>query len=85
MLRDRKDQIVYRWLFEQDDKEPERKGVVQQGEGEPVPGDADPKKQAHIFDFDDTLGETDNANGVMLYVDGKPAHKTAEEAQAWLA
>lgn len=80
MLRNKKDQIVYRWLFEQDET-----GVVRQGEGEPVPGDVPPEKQVHVFDFDDTLGETDNANGVMLYVDGKPAHKTAEEAQAWLA
>jgi hypothetical protein len=70
MLKDRKDQIVYRWLFEQEET--------------PVPGDAPPDKQVHIFDFDDTLGETDNPNGVMLYVDGKPAHKTAQEAEAWV-
>lgn len=60
----------------------ESEGVVTSGT--PVPGDADPKKQAHVFDFDDTLGLTKNANGVMLYKDGKPAHKTAKEAAAWL-
>ena len=60
----------------------EEQGVVTSGN--PVPGDADPKKQAHVFDFDDTLGLTKNANGVMLYKDGKPAHKTKQESEAWL-
>jgi len=80
---------VLKELYEQDavqapeaSSKPEEKGVVTSGD--PVPGDAPPEKQAHIFDFDDTLGETDNPNGVMLYLDGYPAHKTAEEAQAWL-
>lgn len=60
----------------------EAEGVVTTGS--PVPGDADPKKQAHVFDFDDTLGLTKNSNGVMLYKDGKPAHKSKEEAEKWL-
>jgi len=60
----------------------EEQGVVTSGT--PVPGDAEPDKQAHIFDFDDTLGLTKNANGVMLYKDGKPAHKTPAEAEEWL-
>jgi len=84
MLRDKKDQIVYRWLFEQDEKQSERKGVVQQDEGEPIPGDAAPDKQAHIFDFDDTLGVTSDSNGIMMYKDGSPVWKTAQEAQAWV-
>jgi len=48
------------------------------------PGEAPAKKQLHIFDFDDTLGITQNANGVMLYRDGKPAHKSADELKQWL-
>lgn len=60
----------------------EAEGVVTSGE--PIPGDADPEKQVHVFDFDDTLGVTRNANGVMLYRDGAPAHKTAADAAAWL-
>lgn len=60
----------------------EVEGVVTAGT--PVPGDAEPEKQVHVFDFDDTLGVTKNANGVMLYRDGAPAHKTAAEAAAWL-
>lgn len=60
----------------------EAEGVVTSGT--PIPGDADPKKQAHVFDFDDTLGITKNANGVMLYRDGKPAHKSSKEAAEWL-
>jgi len=49
-----------------------------------IPGNAPPEKQVHVFDFDDTLGETTNANGVMLYKDGKPAHKTQSEVREWL-
>jgi len=49
-----------------------------------IPGDAPPKKQVHLFDFDDTLGVTTNANAVMLYRDGKPVHKTKPEVEAWL-
>jgi len=60
----------------------EEEGVMTSGS--PVPGDVAPEKQAHVFDFDDTLGLTKNANGVMLYKDGKPAHKSAKEAAAWL-
>lgn len=60
----------------------EVEGVVTSGT--PIPGDAPPDKQAHIFDFDDTLGLTKNANGVMLYRDGIPAHQTEEEALDWL-
>lgn len=61
----------------------EAEGVITSGD--PIPGDADPKKQAHVFDFDDTLGLTKNANGVMLYRDGAPAHKTESEAAEWLS
>lgn len=48
------------------------------------PGNAPPEDQVHVFDFDDTLGLTVNANGVMLYKDGKPAHKTEREVREWL-
>ena len=53
-------------------------------EGDPIPGDAPPEKQVHVFDFDDTLGLTTNANGVMLYRDGEPAHKSEAEVKNWL-
>ena len=61
-----------------------RELVLEAMQGEPIPGDAPPDKQVHVFDFDDTLGITTNANGVMLYKDGVPAHKTEAEARAWL-
>lgn len=48
-----------------------------------TPGDAPPNKQVHVFDFDDTLGVTKNANGIMLMKDGKPAHQTEDEAMEW--
>lgn len=48
-----------------------------------VPGDAPPAKQIHVFDFDDTLGVTKNANGIMLFKDGEPAHKTEADAMDW--
>jgi len=60
----------------------EIEGVVTSGT--PIPGDAPPDKQVHVFDFDDTLGLTKNANGVMLYRDGAPVHKSAQEAAEWL-
>jgi len=41
------------------------------------------KDELHVFDFDDTLGETDNLNGVILYKDGVPVHKSKSEAEAW--
>lgn len=47
-------------------------------------GNSDPKKQVHIFDFDDTLGVTYNANGIMLYKDGKPAHTSEKDVSNWL-
>lgn len=50
-----------------------------------IPGNSPPEKQVHVFDFDDTLGITTNANGVMLYRDGRPAHKTDTEVKQWLA
>jgi hypothetical protein len=50
-----------------------------------IPGNSPPDKQVHVFDFDDTLGLTTNANGVMLYRDGKPAHKNEAEVKKWLA
>lgn len=48
-----------------------------------IPGDSDPGKQAHVFDFDDTLGVTSNANGVMVYLNGQSAHKTEEQVKDW--
>lgn len=51
---------------------------------EAVPGDSPPEKQVHLFDFDDTLGVTTNANAVMLYRDGKPVHKSRTEVETWL-
>ena len=53
-------------------------------EAEPVPGDAPPEKQVHVFDFDDTLGLTTNSNGIMLYKDGVPAHKSEKEVKDWM-
>lgn len=61
----------------------EIEGVVTTGN--PIPGDADPEKQVHVFDFDDTLGVTKNANGVMLYRDGAPAHKSVADVEEWLS
>jgi len=55
-----------------------------QGSKDPVPGDAPPAKQLHVFDFDDTLGVTQDSNGVMLYKDGEPAWKSAKDAEAWI-
>jgi hypothetical protein len=49
-----------------------------------IPGDSPPEKQVHVFDFDDTLGIATNSNGVMLYIDGKPAHKTPYDVISWL-
>ncbi len=49
-----------------------------------VPGDVPGKEQVHVFDFDDTLGVTVNANRVMAYKDGKPIHKTEQEAREWM-
>lgn len=49
-----------------------------------VAGDSPPEKQVHLFDFDDTLGVTTNANAVMLYRDGKPVHKSKPEVETWL-
>jgi hypothetical protein len=49
-----------------------------------IPGDAPGPKQIHLFDFDDTLGVTSNANAVMLYKDGVPVHKSEDEVRSWL-
>lgn len=49
-----------------------------------IPGDAPGNKQVHLFDFDDTLGVTTNANAIMLYKDGKPIHKSEAEARDWM-
>lgn len=49
-----------------------------------VPENAPPEKQLHVFDFDDTLGVTQDSNGVMLYRDGKPAWSSAKEAEDWV-
>lgn len=61
-----------------------RKQVANFLREEAIPGDAPSDKQVHVFDFDDTLGLTSNANGIMLYKDGKPAHKTEGEAREWM-
>ena len=50
-----------------------------------IAGNAEPKKQLHVFDFDDTLGVTQNANGVMLYQNGQPIHKTPEDVKNWVS
>ena len=52
---------------------------------EDVPHDAPIQNQLHVFDFDDTLGVTKNANGVMLYNHGVSAHKTPEDVLDWLS
>lgn len=49
-----------------------------------IPGDAPAEKQVHVFDFDDTLGVTKNPNGVMIFINGKPAHKDVASAQEWV-
>jgi hypothetical protein len=49
-----------------------------------VPGNSPPSKQVHVFDFDDTLGVTDNANGVMLYANGQAAHTSKGQVVDWL-
>lgn len=49
-----------------------------------IAGNARPEKQVHVFDFDDTLGVTQNANGVMVYRDGKPAFKNAASLKSYL-
>lgn len=43
------------------------------------------EKQAHVFDFDDTIAVTDNPNIVMLYQDGNPAHKSEKDVLDWLS
>lgn len=53
-------------------------------EDEPIPGDAPGEKQVHLFDFDDTLGVTTNANAIMLYQDGEPVHKSEKDARNWM-
>lgn len=55
-----------------------------QEEADIVPGDAPGNKQVHLFDFDDTLGVTTNANAIMLYQDGAPVHKTEKDAREWM-
>jgi hypothetical protein len=41
-------------------------------------------KQAHVFDFDDTIAVTSNPNIVMLFQDGKPAHQSEQDVINWL-
>jgi len=50
-----------------------------------VPGNSPPDKQVHVFDFDDTLGLTKNANGIMVYKDGEPLFKDAAGLKKYLA
>lgn len=48
------------------------------------PGNAEAHKQFHVFDFDDTLGVTNNPNGIMPYKDGQPLLKNAKSATKWV-
>lgn len=41
------------------------------------------KDELHVFDFDDTLGETKNLTGVIYYKAGNPVHKSESEARKW--
>jgi len=50
-----------------------------------IPGNAPPEKQVHVFDFDDTLGLTKNANGIMVYKDGEPMFKDVAGLKKYLA
>lgn len=58
--------------------------VAPAGAAGPVPGDAPAKDQVHLFDFDDTLGITTNANGVMPFMNGKPAISDENQARQWM-
>ena len=58
------------------------KNLIQ--EQDKTPGNAPGKEQVHLFDFDDTLGVTTNANAVMLYRDGKPIHGSKADVENWL-
>lgn len=75
---------MHRTLNESQLRQIIRRLVLEATQGKPIPGDAPPEKQVHVFDFDDTLGITTNANGVMLYKDGKPAHKSEADVRTWL-
>lgn len=46
--------------------------------------ESSPEKQAHVFDFDDTIAVTTSPNIVMLYQDGLPAHKSKSDVINWL-
>lgn len=50
-----------------------------------IPGNSLTLNQLHVFDFDDTLGITKNANGVMYYKWGKPQHQSEQEVLDWLS
>jgi len=50
-----------------------------------IPGNSLAFNQLHVFDFDDTLGITKNANGVMYFKWGQPQHKSPEEVLDWLS
>lgn len=58
--------------------------IIKEEAKQPVPGDAPGEKQVHLFDFDDTLGVTTNANAIMLYQDGQPVHRSESEAREWM-
>ena len=77
---------LLKYLFEQDNAEPttaiEKPGIAPPG-AKPVPMDAPPDKQVHVYDFDDTIGTTPDGNGLMLYNQGVSAWKTAQDAQQW--
>lgn len=46
--------------------------------------ETEPEKQAHVFDFDDTIAVTTSPNIIMLYQDGLPTHKSEDEVLLWL-
>src|SRR3989337_1563588 len=50
----------------------------------PIPGDALPSYQLHVFDFDDTLAVSKNSNGIALFKDGKPANQSLRDVTSWL-
>ena len=59
--------------------------VLAEQDTRPIPGDVPGNEQVHIFDFDDTLGITSNANGIMLYADGKPAWQSPDDVRSWMS
>ena len=46
--------------------------------------EANPDRQTHVFDFDDTIAVTTSPNIVMLFQDGLSAHKSENDVINWL-